>query len=242
MIDRINLILKAKNLTAKQFAKEIGVQPSGMSHILSGRNNPSLDFVMKVMKRYPEIDINWLMSGKGEMYAMLATPIPKKNTLLTDGIPTLFDNIDEPDASPFDATQEDLAPGQQQITHRENVVMPPSPVPTPSEAAGRSLASFENPCSRNHALKIPNESRPTTEDKNTIRGDFETPSYGNDSREDEKASASGRVNNNAIEHQKNDDDYPPVERKQRLLNVKKIFKVVVLYDDHTFSEYYPEGQ
>ena len=57
MIDRINLILKAKNLTSRQFAEEIGIQPSGMSHILSGRNRPSLDFVMKVVTRYPEIDI-----------------------------------------------------------------------------------------------------------------------------------------------------------------------------------------
>ncbi len=68
MNNRINLLLQAKNITAKQFAEEIGVQPSGMSHIMSGRNNPSLDFVMKVVKRYPEVNIYWLMFGKGEMY------------------------------------------------------------------------------------------------------------------------------------------------------------------------------
>ena len=68
MVNRINLLLKAKNISARQFAEEIGIQPRGMSHILSGRNNPSLDFVMKVIRRYPEIDINWLMFGKGEMY------------------------------------------------------------------------------------------------------------------------------------------------------------------------------
>ena len=69
MVDRIIILMKAKNISARQFAEEIGVQPSGMSHILSGRNNPSLDFVMKVMKRWPEVNINWLMFGKGEMYA-----------------------------------------------------------------------------------------------------------------------------------------------------------------------------
>ena len=69
MIDRINLILKAKNITARQFAEEIGIQPSGMSHILGGRNNPSLDFVTKVIRRYPEIDANWLLMGRGEMYS-----------------------------------------------------------------------------------------------------------------------------------------------------------------------------
>ena len=68
MIDRINLILKAKNMTARQFAEEIGVQQSGLSHVLSGRNNPSLDFVMKIVRRFPEIDINWLLFGKGEMF------------------------------------------------------------------------------------------------------------------------------------------------------------------------------
>lgn len=67
MIDRINLILKAKNITARQFAEEIGIQPSGMSHILGGRNNPSLDFVTKVIRRYPEIDANWLLMGRGSM-------------------------------------------------------------------------------------------------------------------------------------------------------------------------------
>ena len=68
MINRINLILRAKNITAKQFAEEIGIQPSGMSHIMSGRNNPSLEFVSKVIRRYPEIDANWLLLGKGAMY------------------------------------------------------------------------------------------------------------------------------------------------------------------------------
>ena len=69
MINRINLILRAKNITARQFAEEIGIQPSGMSHIMGGRNNPSLEFVSKVLRRYPEIDANWLLLGKGEMYA-----------------------------------------------------------------------------------------------------------------------------------------------------------------------------
>ena len=81
MIDRINLLLQAKNITAKQFAEEIGIQPSGMSHILGGRNNPSLDFVTKVLRRYPEIDAEWLLFGKGAMYkssfaTVSPTPLP----------------------------------------------------------------------------------------------------------------------------------------------------------------------
>ena len=70
------MILRAKNITARQFAEEIGIQPSGMSHILGGRNNPSLDFAVKVLKRYPEIDANWLLLGKGAMYGESLTPQP----------------------------------------------------------------------------------------------------------------------------------------------------------------------
>ena len=85
MIDRINLILKAKNITARQFAEEIGIQPSGMSHIMSGRNRPSLDFVKKVINRYPEIDIKWLTFGEGEMYApsIVAVPASSGNAVST---------------------------------------------------------------------------------------------------------------------------------------------------------------
>ena len=93
MINRINLILRAKNITAKQFAEEIGIQPSGMSHIMSGRNNPSLEFVNKVIRRYPEIDANWLLLGKGEMYeSAVGTPASAAE-------PTLFtstESIEEP--------------------------------------------------------------------------------------------------------------------------------------------------
>ena len=80
MIDRINLIMRAKNITASQFADEINIQRSGMSHIMSGRNKPSLDFVMRVLNRYPEIDTNWLLFGKGEMYKSANTQEAVQNS------------------------------------------------------------------------------------------------------------------------------------------------------------------
>lgn len=80
MIDRINLIMRAKNITASQFADEINIQRSGMSHIMSGRNKPSLDFVMRVLNRYPEIDTNWLLFGKGEMYKSANTQETVRNS------------------------------------------------------------------------------------------------------------------------------------------------------------------
>jgi transcriptional regulator with XRE-family HTH domain len=75
MKDRITLLIKAKNLTAAQFADEINVQKSSISHIISGRNNASLDFIQKILFRYPEVNMEWLMFGKGTIFkdAVLAT-------------------------------------------------------------------------------------------------------------------------------------------------------------------------
>lgn len=81
MKERIIEFLKRENKTAIQFAAEIGVQPSSISHILSGRNNPSLDFVIKMLSKYPEISPEWVLFGRGEMYR-------------EQKIPTLFDNVE----------------------------------------------------------------------------------------------------------------------------------------------------
>lgn len=68
MNKRIELILKTKNISASKFADEIGVQRSSISHILSGRNNPSLDFIQKTLKRFPDINSSWILTGSGTMY------------------------------------------------------------------------------------------------------------------------------------------------------------------------------
>jgi transcriptional regulator with XRE-family HTH domain len=68
MKERILEFLKAENKTSAQFAEEIGVQPSGISHIISGRNNPSLDFVLKMLEKYSFLSAEWLLFGKGSIY------------------------------------------------------------------------------------------------------------------------------------------------------------------------------
>jgi transcriptional regulator with XRE-family HTH domain len=63
LIDRFKYLMKLNNLTASSFADEIGVQRSSMSHILSGRNKPSLEFIQKVILRFPKVNADWLISG-----------------------------------------------------------------------------------------------------------------------------------------------------------------------------------
>jgi len=63
LIDRFKYLMKLNNLTASAFADEIGVQRSSVSHILSGRNKPSLEFIQKVLTRFPKVSGDWLIAG-----------------------------------------------------------------------------------------------------------------------------------------------------------------------------------
>lgn len=65
--DRINKIMRQEQMNASQFANAIGVQKASISHIISGRNNPSLDLVTKVLETFPQYNSEWLILGKGKM-------------------------------------------------------------------------------------------------------------------------------------------------------------------------------
>jgi transcriptional regulator with XRE-family HTH domain len=80
MVDRILLVLRVKNLSPSKFADEIGIQRSSMSHIMSGRNLPSLDLITKIMNKFPDINPDWLLMGNGQM-------IKSKQIDLFDSIP-----------------------------------------------------------------------------------------------------------------------------------------------------------
>lgn len=75
MTDRILSIIKYFNLSPSDFAEEIGVQRSGISHLISGRNKPSLEFVQKILLRFPEINPEWILSGTGEMIKGIVGPV-----------------------------------------------------------------------------------------------------------------------------------------------------------------------
>ncbi|MCK9612878.1 MAG: helix-turn-helix transcriptional regulator [Bacteroidales bacterium] len=67
MLERILLLLKIKNLSPSKFADQIGIQRSSMSHIMSERNQPSLDLVMKILNNFKDISPDWLLMGQGQM-------------------------------------------------------------------------------------------------------------------------------------------------------------------------------
>jgi len=68
MVDRVKKIILEKNLSSSGFADKIGVPRSTISHILSGRNNPSLELVQKILDTFPDLRTEWLVRGKGDMF------------------------------------------------------------------------------------------------------------------------------------------------------------------------------
>ena len=61
--ERIQVILKMHNLTPSAFADKIGVQRSALSHVLTGRNKPGLDFLEKILTNFPRVNAHWLITG-----------------------------------------------------------------------------------------------------------------------------------------------------------------------------------
>jgi transcriptional regulator with XRE-family HTH domain len=110
MIERIKTLISVKNLTSAQFAAEIGVQRSGISHILSGRNKPSLDFILKILEHYPSINESWLLKGDGEMFKVPSS----ENTLF--GEKEQVESIEEQHKVLEENNKEDLMTAKHSMT------------------------------------------------------------------------------------------------------------------------------
>ncbi|WP_313113262.1 helix-turn-helix domain-containing protein [Aequorivita sediminis] len=70
-VKRLEKILEYYGISATAFAEKMDFNRSTISHLLSGRNKPSLDFVMKLLKEFPEVEMNWLLYGKGSFPSTL---------------------------------------------------------------------------------------------------------------------------------------------------------------------------
>ena len=73
MKEKLEFLLKNKGLTATSLARLLDIQPSGLSHILSGRNKPSFDLVVKILKAFPDINPDWLLLDSSDIFRGEAT-------------------------------------------------------------------------------------------------------------------------------------------------------------------------
>ena len=104
---RLEKIIEYYGLSATAFSEAIEFNRSTISHLLSGRNKPSLEFVMKVVQTFPEVELYWLLNGKGsfpnsekqETKNPLAQSIPKKPES------DISNNITEPSQQAHEKTE-----------------------------------------------------------------------------------------------------------------------------------------
>ncbi len=99
---KIELIIKRKQLSSSQFADILGIPRSSISHILSGRNKPSLDVVQKILTAFPEISAEELLFEDRSLQVVAAV---KTQTAPSNPLPTLFDN---PTPSPSESVKNNL--------------------------------------------------------------------------------------------------------------------------------------
>ncbi len=96
MKDRLLQLMQLEQLSPAKFADILGIQRSGLSHILSGRNKPGYEFISKLLLKFPTVSAEWLITGKGKMYKqelVQEQPIDRKKENSRD----LFSSqIDEP--------------------------------------------------------------------------------------------------------------------------------------------------
>ena len=100
MKDRIAEFLKEEGLTPSKLAEMLGVQPSSISHLLSGRNKPGFDFIVKFLQRFPKVNPDWLILGKGKIYRESDT-----RQSLFSNIEPLLPNQFPPEEEPNQKTQ-----------------------------------------------------------------------------------------------------------------------------------------
>jgi transcriptional regulator with XRE-family HTH domain len=101
MNNRLKQFLAAENITQAQFADNINVVRASVSHVLSGRNNPSFDFIKAMMAQYPRLNMDWLIFGKGRMYKD-SSPVQDESQLfpIELEIPARIPEIDQQDIVP----------------------------------------------------------------------------------------------------------------------------------------------
>lgn len=218
MLDRINKILEEKQMSTTQFADFINIQRPTMSHIISGRNNPSLDIVMKILKSFPDINSDWLMFGEGKMY--------KNNESLKK-----IDYKNEPSEKSvsnepkLNLEMVDLFSNNSLDEQKEIVEQP----------AQQSLVE-EKYCDINNQFNNLDSQYDTIHPQSGVVNDEEIVPY---QRTQSAESEESYIN--ILKHSKMANK---VEKEASIIEKqesKKILKIVFFYSDKSFSEFYPEN-
>ncbi len=100
MIERIKKIMESENMTPARFADSLQIGRAVISHILNGRNNPSLDVITRILSQMPNIDSQWLLTGSGSMYKSVQNNI-NEEIKKESNLPNLFSQLSQESENPI---------------------------------------------------------------------------------------------------------------------------------------------
>lgn len=253
--DRIRRLMQEYNLSPSAFADEIGIQRPAISHILSGRNRPSLDVVMKILKAFDQINPQWLLTGEGTMKQLnLFDDTSKESNKHTD-------NKEFEKETSLESPVADKPLPPVDTAHSQPVQPAPSdfsgPVPTPLVSSSKEtnyVQSPEPPTERVGEMEPPAYMPPPPHHQSA----YQRPMYNQEFvREPEHAYSQSSASdqhapyrpykqyaypdsNQHIENQKNKSKYGLTEALFGEQDGKKIERIVMFFDDKTFTVYTPE--
>ena len=144
MEQRLQLFLQMEQLSQSQFADKMGIQRSGVTHLLSGRNKPSFDFIARLLQTYPTLNAEWLILGKGKPYKDSSTnpDIPSAPQPVTAAPESdLFDPYTQPPV--LEETEMISFNDLQQIDEIEEIKSP-SPIPDTPKTIKAILILYED--------------------------------------------------------------------------------------------------
>ena len=140
-IKRLELILEYYGLNASAFADKIGVQRSSLSHLLSGRNKPSLDFILKILEVFPDIDLYWILNGKGSFPKKIAEVSPIIATQNTS--PTSTPILNNQEATDLFSATASTVPSNPTATTK-TIVNEKITIPTTSNEIDKIVIFYKN--------------------------------------------------------------------------------------------------
>ena len=132
MNKRLQQFLAAENISQAQFAETLGVARASVSHILSGRNKPGFDFLESMIRHYPALNFEWLLTGRGRMYesakpaseapARPVSPLPAEPEDSLFGEPgNRQETVEEASFQPQISYADDLVSKAQSFSNKKNI-------------------------------------------------------------------------------------------------------------------------
>ena len=119
MREKLQKLMASEQLTSSRFAELLGIQPSGVTHLLGGRNKPSFDLVQKILRRFPRINPDWLLLDSEQMYRTEVDEQPSLINSAENQTPEMAVNAEKNSAAQNIAFSESLSTSAQAM---ENIV------------------------------------------------------------------------------------------------------------------------